>query len=97
MSVEGDAADRVRRYVARLDARRRTLAEEVEDDVAPVRGLSLDVRGDWIASVCRSAWSILRARPDAHRLIDSVDPPAPDLASTWTALMAQRRRAPSTK
>ena len=97
MSIEGDAADHTRRFVARLDARRRTLAEEVEDDVAPVRGLSLDERGQWIASVCRSAWSILRARADAQCVIDSVDSPAPDLASTWTALMAKHRRVSSGK
>ena len=82
---------RTRRYVAQLDARRRTLADEVEDDVAPVRGLTLHERGEWIASACRSTWDILRARADRDRMIDYVDPPAADFAVKWTALMAQQR------
>jgi hypothetical protein len=89
MPAGGDA--RTRRYVARLDARRRTLADEVEDDVAPVRGLSLRERGEWVASACRSAWDILRGRTDAQRVIDHVDPLAPDFAAKWAALMARRR------
>jgi hypothetical protein len=83
---------RTRRYVARLDARRRTLLDEVEDDVAPVRGLTLSERGEWIASACRSTWDILRARRDAKRVIDQVDPPAPDFAAKWAVMMAQRRK-----
>ena len=96
MSTAGDA--RTRRYVAELDARRRTLLDEVEDDVAPVRGLTLRERGDWLASACRSAWDILRARPDAKRVIEHIDPPAPDFAAKWVAMMAQRqsRSSPGT-
>jgi len=94
MAGSGDA--RTRRYVERLDARRRTLADEVEDDVAPVRGLTLRQRGEWIASACRSTWDILRAREDARRVVDHVDAPAPDFAAKWAALMAEyRRRTPS--
>ena len=89
MATGGDA--RTRRYVAQLDARRRTLADEVEDDVAPVRGLTLRDRGEWIASACRSTWDILRSRADGQRMIDHVDPPAPDFAAKWAALMAQQR------
>jgi len=89
MSTGDDA--RTRRYVAQLDARRRTLADEVEDDVAPIRALTLRERGEWIASACRSTWDILRARTDAQRVIDHVDPPAPDFAAKWAAMMARRR------
>jgi hypothetical protein len=90
MVTGGDA--RTRRYLARLDASRRTLAHEVEDDVAPVRALTMQERGEWIASACRSTWDILRSRPDAQRVIDFVDPPAPDFAPKWAALMARQRR-----
>jgi len=81
----------VRRYVERLDASRRTLADEIEDDVAPVRGLSLQERGVWIASVCRAASAILRARPDAADVIAWREPPAHDLHEHWSALMARQR------
>jgi hypothetical protein len=90
MEPGGDA--RTRRYIEALDRRRRTLADEVEDDVAPVRALTLRQRGEWIASVCRSAWDILRSRPDERRVIEEVEPPAADFPAKWTALMAERRR-----
>lgn len=83
----------VRRYVARLDAARSTLGRELEDDVAPVRALSLHERGVWVASVCRAAWAIVRARPDGVRVVAEQEPPAPDLASHWGALMARQRAA----
>ena len=84
---------RVRRYVERLDAGRRTLAAEVEDDVAPVRGLSMQERGASVASVCRAAWAILRARPDAADVVGWQDPPAPDFGERWRALMDRHRAA----
>ena len=83
--------DRTRRWIAQLDARRPSLAAEVEDDVAPVRGLSLRERGEWVASVCRSTWDILRARADARSVIDHVDAPAPDFAVKWAALVERHR------
>lgn len=52
----------MRAFVARLDQRRRSLAEEVEEDVAPARAMSLEERGRVLESVCRDAWAILRAR-----------------------------------
>lgn len=91
------ARDRTRAYVARLDRARATLADEVEPDVAPVRPLSLEQRGEWVARACASAWAILRERPDAAVLLARREPPAPDLPATWRALMARfrarRRRA----
>ena len=87
--------ERTRRYVERLDARRRTLREEIEDDVAPVRGLTLEQRGAWVASACRSAWDILRARQDAMHAIDQDEPPAPDFPAKWAALMAEYRKGRS--
>jgi len=91
MAAAGE--ERTRRWIAALDARRRTLATELEDDVAPVRSLTLEQRGEWVASACRGAWTILRARPDARRAIDVADPPAADFAAKWTALMERHRRA----
>lgn len=85
---------RTARWVAQLDARRRTLADEVEDDVAPVRHLTLHERGEWIASACRSAWDILRARPDARAVVEQIEAPAPDFATKWAALMARQRATP---
>src|SRR4051794_35054705 len=57
--MSGVADDRIRRWVAQLDARRSSLAAEVDDDVVPVRGLTLQERGEWIASACLSEWDIL--------------------------------------
>lgn len=51
-------------FLAAIDARRRSLREEVEDDVAPLRGLTIEERGKILESVCRDAMAILRARPD---------------------------------
>jgi hypothetical protein len=83
--------DRVRRYVAQLDRRRATLASALEDEVAPVRELSLAERGVWVASVCRSAWAILRARQDGRDVVERREPPAADFEAVWQQLMARRR------
>ncbi|MSP63651.1 MAG: hypothetical protein EXR72_25565 [Myxococcales bacterium] len=80
------------RYVEALDARRGTLVEEVEEDIAPYRGLSMEERGERLAAVCRSAWAILRARPDFARVAAYRDPPAADFAERWRTLMERRRR-----
>ncbi len=82
----------VRLYVAGLDARRRTLAIEIEDDVALVRDLTLQQRGEQIANLCSSAWSILRARPDFATIVRDKELPAPDLLARWTLLMQRRRQ-----
>jgi hypothetical protein len=83
--------DRVRSYVRRLDDARRTRAREIADDVDPVRALSMRERGEWIASVCRSAWSILASRPDAQRIVAMREEPAADFRPKWDALMAALR------
>jgi hypothetical protein len=85
------SAERTRAYVARLDRARATLAEEIEPDIAPVRGLSLDERGDWVARACASAWAILRSRPDAAALLARREQPAPDLEEKWKSLSARLR------
>jgi hypothetical protein len=80
-----------RTYVARLDQARATLADEVEPDVAPVRHLSLDERGEWVARACASAWAILCARPDAAAVLSRRERPAPDFETKWRALTARFR------
>lgn len=89
--MTSEDAARTRRYVERLDRRRTTLADEVADDVAQVRGLTMVERGEWIASVCRAAWAIIRSREDAPRVLRG-EPPAPDYEGIWRGLAARRAR-----
>ena len=63
-TMGGMDASVVVEYLRRLDERRQSLAAEIEDDVAPYRGLSADERGRILESVCRDAWAILSSRPD---------------------------------
>lgn len=90
-------SERTRAYVARLDQARATLSDEVEPDVAPVRRLTLDQRGDWVARACASAWAILRARTDRAAVLARREEPAPDFDDKWRALLirfrARRRRS----
>lgn len=85
--------DGIRTYVARLDHKRATLASELEDEIAPVRALSFAERGAWVASVCRSAWAILRSRQDMHEVLAIRESPAPDFEEIWGGLMARRKAA----
>jgi hypothetical protein len=89
--MTSDGRERARRYVEELDRRRRTLAAELEDEVAPVRHLSLEKRGEWVASACRGAWAILRSRADVERIVQQPEPPAPDLPEIWARLMGRQR------
>jgi hypothetical protein len=90
-----DVRRRTREYVQRLDRARATLRDEVEPDVAPVRGLSLSERGEWVARACASAGAILAARTDRAAILARREPPAPDFEAKWQALMERRRRARS--
>ena len=83
----------MRRYVARLDAARDTLARELEDEIAPLRGLSLEERARWVAGACAAAWTIARTRPDFAEIVSAQEPPSADFDEKWAALMARRRRA----
>ena len=79
--------DRTARFLERLERQRRTLAEEVEDDVAPLRGLSVKERGEVLASVCRDTMAILRARPDGAAVLSA---PA-ERRSHWLAVVKKYR------
>jgi hypothetical protein len=89
--VTHDERDQIRRYVERLDRRRATLADELADEVAQVKDLTMRDRGDWIAAVCRSAWSILRSRGDRADALLRRDEPAGDYAAIWRKLAARRQ------
>lgn len=79
------------RFLQSLAERRRSLKDEVEDDVAPLRGLSLEERGRILESVCRDAMAILRARPDAEQALQYQDPRSPESLATWQALVDKYR------
>ncbi len=85
--------ERVRRYVAQLDRQRATLAAELEAEVVPVRKLSLEERGAWVASASRGAWAVLRSREDLGQILLHPEPPASDLPEIWARLMARQRAA----
>ena len=83
---------RARRFLEHLDAQRKTLRDEVEDDVAALRGLSLDERGKILESVCRDAIAIIRARPDAEAALQQQDPRSPESVALWQSLVDKYRR-----
>jgi hypothetical protein len=85
------ASDRAANFLRRLEQRRSSLREEIEDDIAPLRGLSLDERGKILESVCRDAMAILRARPDFERAMAHQDPRSPESLSTWLQLVKRYR------
>jgi hypothetical protein len=78
--------DRVRRYVARLDHARASLADELEEEVAMIRGVRLTDRGRWVASACAAADAILRARKRMGLAAGLDEPPAPDFLGKWQRL-----------
>src|SRR5262249_41057921 len=77
---------RTRKFVAARDRARATLSTELEEELAPIRALSLEARGDWVARTCRAAWAILRSRPDGATLVAEREEPAPDYALIWRRL-----------
>jgi hypothetical protein len=85
------AADVAAKYLKRLDERRASLSAEIEDDIAPLRGLSLDERGQILESVCRDAMAILRARPDFESAVQSRDARDEESLATWLRLVAKYR------
>ncbi len=87
------ASDALRRYLANLDARRGSLRDEVEDDVAPLRGRSLEERARILESVCRDAWAILRARSDFERAVDFRQARSQEAEETWARLAASYKEA----
>ncbi len=89
--MTSDGRELTRKYIARLDRSRATLADEVEPDAAPVRHLSLDQRGDLVVRLCASAWAILRSRGDFPGIVAQRESPAPDYLDKWRTLNARLR------
>ena len=83
----GVATDRAANFLEHLAARRRTLREEIEEDVAPLRGLSLAERGRLVESVCRDAMAILRGRQDFEQALRAQEPRSED----WAAVVQKYR------
>jgi hypothetical protein len=74
-----------------LQKARRSLADEVEPDIAPMRGLTPEQRGDLFAAVCHAAWAMLRSRPDFPAAAEYADPLPADFEAKWSALVERRR------
>lgn len=86
---------RARKFVAARDRERVTLVRELEEELAPVRSLSMEARGGWVARTCRAAWAIIRARPDGLAVVACREEPAGDYPAIWRRLSARRRAAQS--
>jgi hypothetical protein len=86
------AADRAANFLKRLDQGRSSLRAEIEDDIAPLRSLSLEERGKILESVCRDAMAILSARPDFERALAYQDPRSAESLDTWLRLVKRYRR-----
>ena len=71
--------------------RPRTLAEEVEDDVAPLRSLSLRGRARVLESVCRDAVAIVHGRPDGLPAASLQEERSPESLALWRALVVRDR------
>jgi len=84
--------EKVRSYVARLDAQRRTLESSIEQTVALGRNLSDAERDRDAQAVVRSASDALESRADFDRMIRWSDPPAADFSRIWSALVERRRQ-----
>lgn len=87
--------ERVRKYVERLDrARRRPLAEQLEDDLAPLRGISFEERARLIKAVCAAASKLIESRPDRDRVLAYQDPLPAESQARWLRLVREtfRRR-----
>jgi len=84
--------ERSRRYVERLDRlRERPLAQQLEDDIAPFRHLSLEERARVLESVCAAAWKTLSSRPDFETAAKYQVPLSAESSSTWRKLVQQAR------
>lgn len=78
--------ERTARYIARLEKRFRTLRDEVEEDVADYRGLSMDRRAALVADLSRVAY---QQRKWSGQKVPKPDPPAPGFRELWSRLHAR--------
>ena len=85
------ASARAQRFLQHLDQRRRSLKDEVEDDVAALRGLSIEERGKILESVCRDAMAIITARPDSAKALAAQEPRSAESLELWRTLVRRYR------
>jgi hypothetical protein len=86
-----DTREQTKAVIDRWDARRATLAKEVEETAQLGRGLTPEERDRDLVRLCRDAWSILEGRPDRRALIAFVEPRAPDFRDKWRLMVARYR------
>ena len=85
------SAERAAHFLQHLAERRSSLREEIEDDISGLRGMSLEVRGKLLESVCRDAMAILHGRPDFERAVQHQDQRSAESMSTWLRLVRRYR------
>ena len=78
-------------FLKRLALQRKTLREEIEDDIAPLRGLTLEQRGQLVESVCRDAMAILRGREDFAQALQAQEPRSEESLQQWVNLVKRHR------
>jgi hypothetical protein len=87
-----DEKERTRRWVARLDAARASLRDEVEADLEQYRKMTRDEADSLRVGVVRGSWRLLQESPNRQALLDYRDPPAPDFDRIWSRLVAEGRQ-----
>jgi hypothetical protein len=68
-------------------------AISLEEEAAPYVDLSPAQRGAMLAAACRAAVRLLRARPDAARVLEHTDPLPPSTVEALARLRALRQGA----
>lgn len=85
----------MREDVARfIDRNHRAPRQEVEDDVGPYRGSSLEERLRDLVLVCRSATKMLATNPHWARILRATDPPHPTYDGIMRRLREQNLTSP---
>ena len=68
-------------------------AESVREEAAPYVHLTPAERGALMAAACRAAARLLKARPDAERVLDLVDPLPKSTEAALARLRALHRKS----
>lgn len=71
--------------------------EEDEERLAELRSLSPEERLQMFVEACELATAILRERPDAREVLDNPEPLSPESEARWLGLIAEARRAESSR
>jgi hypothetical protein len=65
----------------------------IREEAAPYVGLTPEERANLLGAACRAGAKLLRARPDAARVLEHVDPLPESSEKALTRLRAQKRGA----